>query len=199
MRFAKLATMMCIMVFAAALWAQTDSVTTAAAQTAAQTTPAPVETAKSWFFLNGVALAFIGGTLAATLSGIGSAIGIGLAGGMTLGALQEKPDMFGRFLPLAAAPGTQGIYGIVVFFLILGKITPALTIDAGWGLLFAGLPVGLAGLLSAIWQGKVCAGGIGLVVKDESGFGKGLVMAALVEFYAILGLLASIFMVGAVK
>lgn len=151
---------------------------------------------QSWFRWDSVALALLGAGAAAVLSGIGSSIGIGIAGGMATGAMQEKPELFGRFLPLAAAPGTQGIYGIVTAVLILGKITSGMSINTGWQLFFAGLPIGFAGLTSAIWQGKVCASGVGLVVKDPGQFGKALVMAVLVEFYALLGLLTSILMLG---
>ena len=132
------------------------------------------------------------------LAGIGSSIGIGIAGGMATGAMQEKPELFGRFLPLAAAPGTQGIYGIAVGVAIINQISTGMPLETGWHLFFVGIPIGFAGLLSGIWQGKVCAGGIGLVVKDAGQFGKALVMAVLVEFYALLGLIASFLMLGKV-
>jgi len=169
-----------IILIAGAVWAQID------AQPAGE----------GWFRWDAIALGLFGAGAAAVLSGIGSSIGIGIAGGMATGGLQEKPELFGRFLPLAAAPGTQGIYGIVTAVLILGKIGGTMSIATGWQLFFAGLPIGFAGLVSAVWQGKVCANGIGLVVKDPGQFGKALVMAVLVEFYALLGLLTSILMLG---
>ena len=55
------------------------------------------------------------------------------------------------------------------------------------------LPIAVAGLFSAIHQGKVCAGGVNLVSKQDTEMGKALVMGVLVEFYAVLGLLVSIF------
>ncbi len=153
-----------------------------------------VEQSGSWFRWDPVALAFFGAGIAAVLAGIGSSIGIGIVGGMANGALQERPELFGRLIPLAAMPGTQGIYGIVIAVLILGRITPGMSIEAGWQLFFSGIPIGLAGLVSGIWQGKVCAGGVGLVTKDPAQFGKAIVLGVLVEFYALLGLLASILM-----
>ncbi len=183
MRLARLTLILGIILIATGIWAQTENVVT---------------NNGSWFKLDAIALTLFGAGFAAVLSGIGSSIGIGIAGGMATGAMQEKPDLFGRFLPLAAAPGTQGIYGIAVAVIILGKITTGMDVNVGWHLFFAGLPVGFAGLVSAIWQGKVCAGGIGLVVKEPGQFGKALVMAVLVEFYALLGLIASILMVGKV-
>ena len=183
MRLARLTVLLGILLIAGGVWAQSDEV---------------AESGGSWFRWDATSLALFGAGIAVVLAGIGSSVGIGISGGMATGAMQEKPELFGRFLPLAAAPGTQGIYGIVVGIIIINKITTGMSVDAGWHLFFAGLPIGFAGLLSGIWQGKVCAGGIGLVVKDAGQFGKALVMAVLVEFYALLGLLASVIMTGKV-
>ena len=181
MRLAKLVVIMGIILIAAGAWAQFGDTE---------------KSEGSWFRLDAVSLALFGAGIAVVLSGIGSSIGIGIAGGMATGAIQEKPELFGRFLPLAAAAGTQGIYGIAVGVAILGKINGGMSLELGWHLFFVGLPIGFAGLMSAIWQGKVCAGGIGLVIKDPAQFGKALVMAVLVEFYALLGLIASFLMLG---
>ena len=155
------------------------------------------DAAKSEPLFNGNALAIIGIGIAVALAGIGSAIGIATAANMGIGAMHENPDLFPQVLLLSALPGTQGIYGFVVGFLILlwsGIMGDGggLTIGQGWWFLFAGVPIGFAGLLSAMYQGKVCASGIGLVVKDKSHVAKGMTLAAFVEFYAILGLLASV-------
>ncbi|HSV27117.1 MAG TPA: hypothetical protein VLH60_04410, partial [Sedimentisphaerales bacterium] len=61
------------------------------------------------------------------------------------------------------------------------------------------LPVGVAGLVSAIHQGKVCAGGILMAAKrPEMAFKAGVVYAVMVEVYAVLGLLVTIFMLGGI-
>lgn len=188
--------LICLLLFAAIVWAQQM-------EAQQQTTPqpptseaSPVQSSAGWFRWDAVALALFGAAIASFLAGIGSAIGIMIAANMAQGALQERPELFGKFIPLAAAPGTQGVYGLVVSVLILGKIAPGMTVEQGWHLLFASIPVGLVGMISAIYQGKVCAGGIGLSVKDPANLGRALVMAALVEFYALLGLLTSILMIG---
>lgn len=160
---------------------------------------APAENS-GWFTLDAGALALVGVAVAVVIAGFGSAIGIGIAANMSIGAMHEHPDLFPQFLLLSALPGTQGIYGFVAGFLIilwtgllndptqLASLTPV----QGWQFLFAGLPVGLAGLVSGIHQGKVCASGVALVVKDKSNVAKAMTLAAFVEFYAILGLLASV-------
>ena len=52
-----------------------------------------------------------------------------------------------------------------------------------------------AGLISAIHQGKVCAAGILMAAKrPEMAFKAGVVYAVMVEMYAILGLLVTLFL-----
>jgi len=153
----------------------------------------------------GAALALLGAAVAVALSGIGSSIGIGYAGQASAGAMSEKPENFGRYLILTALPGTQGIYGFVAAFILLmqigtlmGSIAP-LTGAQGWSFFISCLPVGIAGLVSAIHQGKVCAAGIGLTVKRPAESAKAMVLAVFVEFYAVLGLLTTIFLLYGIK
>ena len=139
------------------------------------------------------------------LSGMGSSIGIGYVGQASAGAMTEKPENFGRFLILTALPGTQGIYGFVAAFFLMMKIslvggTPVdLTLSQGWSLFLAALPIAILGLISAIHQGKVCAAGVGLTVKKPEESMKAVVLAVFVEFYAVLGLLVTIFLVIGIK
>ena len=56
------------------------------------------------------------------------------------------------------------------------------------------LPIAFAGLVSAIHQGKVCTAGVALTAKQPSESGKALVFGVFVEFYAVLGLIITIFM-----
>ena len=52
----------------------------------------------------------------------------------------------------------------------------------------------IGGLLSAIAQGKCAAAGVALVSKRSEELSKAIIMAIMVEFYAILCLLASFLM-----
>lgn len=148
----------------------------------------------------GLVLALLGAATAVAMAGVGSAIGVGIAGQASSGLLSEEPEKFGATLILTALPGTQGIYGFVVGILTLIKIgvlggAPAkLTFDQGWLVFVSTLPVAFAGLISAIHQGKVCAAGIGVVAKKPADTMKAVVLAVFVEFYAVLGFLASILM-----
>ncbi len=149
----------------------------------------------------GLALAVLGAALAAALGGIGSSIGVGLAGQSGTGVISEKPELFGKILLLQALPGTQGIYGFLGALLILiqigliGGSGVEISLSTGWQFFGAGIPVGLAGLFSGIHQGKVSAAGLNAVAKDATNTGKAVIMSAMVETYAVLGLLVSVLLI----
>lgn len=227
-------------------------------------------------------LALVGAGLAALLAGIGSAIGIGIAGRSATGVLSEKPERYGQMFIMVVLPGTQGFYGFLAAFLVmlnlgffgaglLFSVDPALQTDldntvisqelrqefennlapllqhasisvekpesewlitdkqnrksyriikekdkeketlniygetgfpnlsetpgTGVQILIACLPIAFAGLVSAIFQGRVCSGGILMAAKrPEMAFKAGVVYAVMVEVYAVLGLLVTMFM-----
>lgn len=147
----------------------------------------------------GIAFSMLGAALAAGLAGIGSSIGIGYPARAAAGVLAEDPSKFGSLFLLVVLPGTQGFYGFVAAFLIIGKIAQVTSMMQGIQFLFAALPVAFTGLISAIHQGKVSAAGVALVAKRPKEVIKGVILAAMVETYAVLGLLISFFLINAVK
>jgi len=153
----------------------------------------------------GIALAILGGALAAGLSGSGSAIGIGIAGESAAGVMTEDPGKFALCLILQALPGTQGIYGLIVAFMVLNKIgllgggNVSVSWIQGFAILAACLPIAIAGWLSAIAQGKTSAASIQMIAKRPEEMGKALVLPAMVETYAVLALLISIIMLTNIK
>jgi V/A-type H+-transporting ATPase subunit K len=151
----------------------------------------------------GFMLVILGGAIAAGLAGSGSAIGCGIVGQAASGVTAEDPNKFGLLLVLQALPGTQGFYGFVGMFLILGKLggveITKITFSQGLSVAFAALPVGLVGLISAIYQGKVCAGGVNLVARRPEEVAKAMVYGAVVETYAILGLISTILLLQNIK
>jgi len=149
-------------------------------------------------------VAYLGVALACALAGIGSAVGVGIAAQASTGVMSVDPKKFGKLLLLSALPGTQGIYGFVIAFLLLQKIAlftgdNPLTMVVGWKVFAAGLPIALAGLMSGIHQGKVCAGGAMMTAKQPDDSAKALILAVFVEFYAILGFLVSFLMLGQIQ
>lgn len=145
----------------------------------------------------GIVMALMGAAIASTAAGIGSALGVSYAGYAASGVLAEEPKLFGRVLILQALSGTQGIYGLLIAVLILNKIgllsgtMQPLTAEQGFVYLAAGIPIGLVGLMSAIFQGRVSATAIMMTAKRPELSARGIMLAALVETYAILALLVS--------
>ena len=154
----------------------------------------------------GNAIALIGAAMSVFLAGSGSAIGIGIAGRSAAGVLTELPERYGLNFIMVVLPGTQGFYGFLGGFMILqnmGVIGEAGAVQLSWqqGLMAfaAALPIAFTGLISAIHQGKVCAGGIMMAAKrPEMAFKAGVVYAVMVEVYAVLGLLITIFMIDSI-
>ena len=152
-------------------------------------------------FLNaigGYALGLIGAGLAAFLAGVGSAKGTGIAGEAGAGLVAEDPSKFGKAMILQVIPGTQGLYGFVIWFLAFGKLVPDMTVAQGLQVMGACLPIAIAGLLSGIAQGKVAAASINILAKKPDDWSKGMILCITVEFYAILGLLASFMMLNGI-
>ena len=147
----------------------------------------------------GVMMAALGAGFAVIMAGIGSIIGIGYPGRAAAGVLSEDPSKFGSLFLLVVLPGTQGFYGFVAAFLIIGNIAKVTTPAQGLQLLIAALPVAFTGLLSGIHQGKVCAAGVNLVAKRPREAMKGVIFAAMVETYAVLGLLITFFLNNSVQ
>ena len=144
----------------------------------------------------GVALAIFGAAIAAC-AGVGSGLGVGIAGEAADGVMAGEGTSFGSTLVLQALPGTQGIYGMVIAIMIMTKIgvlggaAADVTLAQGLGFLTAGLPIGIVGIWSGISQGKAAAAGIQLVSKKDGKLGQAIIYAVMVETYAILAFIIS--------
>lgn len=149
----------------------------------------------------GIMLAISGASLAAVLAGIGSILGVRTAGQASAGLVSENPDMFGKVLLLTALPGSQGIYGFLAAIIIanatglLAGNAADISVAQGLQVLMAALPVAFAGLLSGMYQGRVAAAGVNITAKKPDASGKAVILAAIVETYAVLGLLVTILLI----
>lgn len=148
----------------------------------------------------GTALAFLGASLAVGLACVGSARGVGMVGRAAAGALSVEPDKFARALILQILPGTQGLYGLVIWFLALIKLgffsgeIRMLTLSEGGSFFAACMPVAIGCLIFGIMQGRMCATGLVMLAKRPGELSKSIILAIMVEFYAILALLTTFLM-----
>ncbi|NLZ66716.1 MAG: V-type ATP synthase subunit K [Clostridiaceae bacterium] len=152
----------------------------------------------------GTILVYFAGALAVTLPGIGSAKALGRLGKIATGIIAEDPTLFGKLLILQALPGTQGIYGLLGWFMIMSQSgvlggNTNITLQQGLMFVMAALPIALVGLLSAAHQGWASEGGMSLITKRPDRSGNAIVFAVMVETYAILALLATILGVLSIK
>ena len=148
--------------------------------------------------IGGRGFTILGAALTAGLCCIGSAKGTGMVGEAASGLVSEDPDKSTKCLILQVLPGTQGLYGFVALFIVLGQVgilsgSPvAVTVSQGLAFFAACLPIMLGGWLSAVFQGRVAAASIGIVAKHPEASTKGIIFCGIVEFYAILSLVATI-------
>lgn len=153
----------------------------------------------------GTAIALIGAAFVSLLAGIGSARGVGLVGEAAAGVVSEDPNKFGQTLLLQALPGTQGIYGLLIAFLVLMKVgivgggAADVTLMQGIYIFASCLPMAFVGYFSAIAQGRAAAAGIHIVAKRPEEVSKAMIYAAMVETYAVLALLVSFLMLNGVS
>ena len=123
-----------------------------------------------------------------------------MVGEAASGLLCEAPEHFSKCLILQVLPGTQGLYGLVVWFFTLftmGAFSGGigeLTVTQGLTIFVSCIPMALGGWLSAIFQGRVAAASINVIAKKPNDWSKGIILCGVVEFYAILSLLASMLM-----
>lgn len=156
-------------------------------------------------FTTGYVIAVIGIALCVFLCGLGSAIGLYMTSSAAAGVLGENPKKFGKIIILMLLPATQGLYGFLVAILARNNLDALLSVTAemgataqGWAIFGACLPMALSGLISAFFQGKAAKNCIYAAAKQDSLGFKIAMGPAMIEFYALLGLVVSILVVLAI-
>jgi len=135
-----------------------------------------------------------GGCAAAVgIPAIGSSWGVGIAGAVSHGVMAKVDEGHGKFIGISAAPSSQTIYGLILMFVLLPKVSVA-----GLGIFFIGIFCGIGICISAIWQGKVCASGILGSSRKQEIFGKCFAAVGMTESFAIFTLVAGIVIAGAI-
>ena len=141
----------------------------------------------------------IGCALAMGIAGIGSAMGLMLAGSSAVAVTGEKPELFGKCLVFQVLPMTQAVYGLLTAILLMmgaGLLGGAGGADLsnpmlGVSAIGIGLVVGLTGL-SAANQGQVASSSIAATARNPEVAARGIIYTVMPETIAIFGLLVGI-------
>ena len=147
------------------------------------------------------------------LSAAGSAFGTGYAAAAAVGAWKKcyaanKPAPF-LLLSFVGAPITQTLYGMILMFIMLGKvefienaegvmtgIKPLVASGAGLPVLVAGIFAGLGIGLSALFQGRAGAGACDAQAETNQGFTNYLAALGIVETVAIFTMVFALIALG---
>jgi len=147
---------------------------------------------------NSKTLVILGCALAIGIAGIGSAIGLALAGSSAVAVTAEKPELFSKCLILQVLPMTQAVYGLLTAILLMmgagllgGGGSTIVTPLMGMGAVWIGLAVGLTGT-SAINQGMVASSSISATGRNPEVASRGIIFTVMPETIAIFGLLVGI-------
>ena len=125
----------------------------------------------------------IGPGIVLGLGCIGSSIGCGIAGMASHGVMSRVDEGHGKFIGISAIPSSQSIYGFVLMILMSNNIKAGtLSALGGVGI---GLFVGLAIMMSSIFQGKCAASAIQASAKQPAIYGKSLAALGIVESFAL--------------
>ena len=125
----------------------------------------------------------VGPVIALGLSAIGSCIGCYIAGAASHAVMSRVEEGHGKYIGMSAAPASQSIYGAILMLLMSKAIlTGALSPLSGIAM---GIFAGSALMLSAVFQGMVCATGIQASAKQPSIFGKCFASVGIIESFAL--------------
>ena len=143
----------------------------------------------------GIVFAVLGMAMATIFAGIGSAKGVGFTGEAAAALTTEQPEKFGQALILQLLPGTQGLYGFVISFMIFGQMSGTISLDRGMYLFIASLPIALTAIVAGRWQGRAASAAMQILAKKPEHVTKGIIYVAMMETYCILGFVISFLLV----
>ncbi|NNM43216.1 MAG: ATP synthase subunit C [Chlamydiae bacterium] len=125
----------------------------------------------------------IGPAIVLGLGCVGSSIGCGIAGMASHAVMSRVDENHGQFIGMSAVASSQSIYGFVLMLLMsnnikAGTLPPLSAIGIG-------LSVGLALMVSSIYQGMCAASGIQASAKKPALIGKCFAALGIVESFSL--------------
>ncbi|NGX47358.1 MAG: V-type sodium ATPase subunit K [Chlamydiae bacterium] len=137
--------------------------------------------------------AMIGPVLALALGCIGSAMGCGIAAMAAHAVMSRVEENHGQFIGMAVMPASQSIYGFVLMILMKNSLDGGgLSPLAGVGI---GLMVGLALLVSSVYQGMCAASGIQASAKQPAILGKCFATLGIIESFSLFAFVFALILI----
>ena len=124
---------------------------------------------------------------------LGSAIGCGIAGMASHGVMSRVEEGHAKYVALSAAPSTQSIFGFLLMILMSQSIKAG-TLSPLNGIGIA-VFVGMAILVSAIFQGKCAATAIQATAKNPALFGMCWAALGIIESFALFAFVFAVLII----
>lgn len=146
----------------------------------------------------GLAIAVLGMALVVIIPGAASGKGVGMVGETASGLVIDEPEKFGKSLILQLMPASQGLYGFVIAIMTLSRLSVGMSLQEGFFILMACLPMAIVGGPTALAQARVASAGITILARNEDQMTKSIIYAVMVETYALLAFVSSLIILNAV-
>jgi V/A-type H+-transporting ATPase subunit K len=138
-------------------------------------------------------LDMIGPGIALGLGCLGSAIGVGIAGMASHGVMSRVEEGHAKLIALSVMPSTQSILGFLLMFMMSASIKAGTL--SGLSAIGIALFVGIAIMMSAVFQGKCAATAIQATAKNPALFGKCFVVLGVIESFALFAFVFSLLII----
>jgi len=137
--------------------------------------------------------AMIGPALSLGLGCIGSSIGCGIGWMTCLAVMSRVEENHGKFIGMASMAASQSIYGFILMTM-MSKSIKAETL-APMSAIGIGLCVGLALMVSSIYQGMCAAAGIQASAKQPDVSGKAFAALGIIESFSLFAFVFALLLI----
>ncbi len=135
----------------------------------------------------------VGPAIVLGLGCVGSSIGCGIAGMASHAVMSRVEENHGTFIGMSCVAASQSIYAFVLMLLMKNSIVAGtLTALSGVGI---GIFIGLALMISSIYQGKCAATGIQAAAKQPAIIGKCFAALGIVESFSLFAFVFALLLI----
>jgi F0F1-type ATP synthase membrane subunit c/vacuolar-type H+-ATPase subunit K len=141
-------------------------------------------------------ISLMGIALAIGVPVVAAAITIIICGTALAGIGTEKPELLSRLIITVVLGEALAIYGLLIAFMLLGKLDAITTLEAAYKALISGIIIAVASLSAGIGISYSGTSLIGATAENPETFSSNVIGVVLSEALAIYGLLISFMIIG---